>query len=39
MGYEEAKILKDFRVERLSDLTPIAAENILKKLNERADAV
>ena len=38
-GYEEAKILKAFRVESLSDLTSIAAENILKKLNERANAV
>ena len=38
-GYEEAKILKAFHVESLSDLTPIAAENILKKLNERANAV
>ena len=39
MGYEEAKILKAFHVESLSDLTPIAAENILKKMNERANAV
>ena len=38
-GYEEAKILKAFHVESLSDLTPIAAENILKKMNERANAV
>ena len=38
-GYEEAKILKAFRVESLSDLTSIAAENILKKMNERANAV
>ena len=38
-GYEEAKILKAFHVESLSDLTSIAAENILKKLNERANAV
>ena len=38
-GYEEAKILKAFHVESLSDLTPIAAENILKEMNERANAV
>lgn len=35
LGYEESKILSAFHVKRLSDLSPAAADNILKKLKER----
>lgn len=37
-NFEESKILDTFHVKSLSDLSPVAAENILRKLKERTEA-